>query len=317
MENLPELFGEIKDLAEDFVGDFSTEKAMTTFCKVVETAVGIERLRRLFRQRTSASEVIPPPLENDAQANWVADELEEARLQAYNLTSILKKVAENIRDNPHYEIHSEETEKETEADWFAQWRQDAATISNEQMQDWWARLLLGQVCQSGAFSLRTLDLLRRMSPEDARLVDLATSVNLNGGVIIMSNSDTDWMSRNHGSKNESFLSQKDMYELMDLGVLAHRVQDLHSGMPNCLGGTTHKLVLEQRPNYSLFGSSSPPNVLQTHPFTRVGSDLCKVSNAGTNEEYLDWLSSIYHQSRGWKGTPCLNGTNVLVDGVMF
>ena len=85
MDNLPELFGEAKDFAEDLVGDLSTEKAMTTLYKAVETAVGKERLRRLFRQRKSASEVIPPPLENDAQADWVAGALEEARLQAYNL----------------------------------------------------------------------------------------------------------------------------------------------------------------------------------------------------------------------------------------
>ena len=311
MENLPELLETVKD----FVGDFSTDEALETFNKVIDTAIGIRRVRGWVVQRKAVPEDIPPFLENDAQANWLADELEEARLQAYNLTSILKKVAENVRDNPHYEIPAEETEKETDADWFAQWRQDAATISNEQMQDWWARLLLGQVCHSGAFSLRTLDLLRRMSPEDARLIDLATSVNLNGGVIILSKSDTDWMSRNHGSKRESFLSQEDMYELMDLGVLAHRVQDMHLGFPYRLGGTTHKLVLERRPNYSL--TPPPPNTLQTHPFTRVGSDLCKVSNAGTNEEYLAWLSSIYHQSRGLKGTPCPNGTNVLVDGVMF
>lgn len=317
METLPELFREIQNFAEDAVGNFSTEKAMTTFCKVVETALGMDRLRRLFSQWKSASEVIPPPLENDARANWVAGELEEARLQAHNLTSILKKVAENIRDNPHYEIPAEEAEQETDADWFAQWRRDAATISNEQMQDWWARLLLGQVCQTGAFSLRTLDLLRHMTPEDARLVDLAASVRLNGGMVILSEADTDWMSRTHGSKKESFLSQEDMYELMDLGVLSHRVQEMNLAMPNRLGGTTHKLVLARRPNVSLVSSPSPPNILQIHPFTRIGSDLCKVSNAITNEEYLDWLSSIYHQSRGWQGTACSNASKVIVNGVKF
>jgi len=52
-------------------------------------------------------------------------------------------------------------------DWFLRFFECASNISNEDMQILWARILSGETYNRGSFSLRTMELLRNMSYEEA------------------------------------------------------------------------------------------------------------------------------------------------------
>ena len=52
-------------------------------------------------------------------------------------------------------------------DWFLRFFECASNISNEDMQVLWARILSGETYNRGSFSLRTIELLRNMSYEEA------------------------------------------------------------------------------------------------------------------------------------------------------
>ena len=52
-------------------------------------------------------------------------------------------------------------------DWFLRFFECASNISNEDMQILWARILSGETYNRGSFSLRTLELLRNMSYDEA------------------------------------------------------------------------------------------------------------------------------------------------------
>lgn len=60
-------------------------------------------------------------------------------------------------------------------DWLLRWRDNAGSISSEEMQALWGRVLAGEVKRPHSFSLRTLDFLRNIEPEDAKLIERAAS----------------------------------------------------------------------------------------------------------------------------------------------
>ena len=56
-------------------------------------------------------------------------------------------------------------------DWFFRWRTNAEEVSDAEMRRLWARILRGEVKQPGSYSLHTLDFMRRLSREDAELIE--------------------------------------------------------------------------------------------------------------------------------------------------
>lgn len=64
---------------------------------------------------------------------------------------------ENVEINDH----------QPDPDWNAQYSQHAQDVSSEELQDWWSRILAGEIQNPGQTSLRALDTLKNMSPYDA------------------------------------------------------------------------------------------------------------------------------------------------------
>jgi Protein of unknown function (DUF2806) len=90
--------------------------------------------------------------------------LEEKRQQ--NIETITVQATKELAPPESQETVSEQPVDE---DWVAQFLNHCQDVSNEQMQTVWARILAGEVTQPGSFSLRTLNLVRNMSKEDANL----------------------------------------------------------------------------------------------------------------------------------------------------
>ena len=54
-------------------------------------------------------------------------------------------------------------------DWFTRYFNIVQDISNEDIQDLWAKLLAGEIKQPGSFSYRTLETLKNMTTDEAEL----------------------------------------------------------------------------------------------------------------------------------------------------
>ena len=54
-------------------------------------------------------------------------------------------------------------------DWIARFLGDCQDVSNERMQRVWAKILAGEVARPGAFSMRTLDVVKMLGEKDANL----------------------------------------------------------------------------------------------------------------------------------------------------
>lgn len=56
-------------------------------------------------------------------------------------------------------------------DWLFRWRDYAAGVSSNELQSLWGKVLAGEVKSPGRYSLRTLEFLRNLSPDEAKAIE--------------------------------------------------------------------------------------------------------------------------------------------------
>ena len=105
------------------------------------------------------------------------------------------------------------SEEPVNPDWFARWRVNAEEVQDDQMRRLWARILAGEAEKPGRFSLHTLDFMRRLSKEDAALIERLAPFVCQRGLF-------------HGHPkldellNSGGLRLDELFELQDLGVMS-------------------------------------------------------------------------------------------------
>lgn len=78
------------------------------------------------------------------------------------------KIAEKA-DKEYFKIpHSEKTDSYN-FDWFVRFYEAVGNISNEQMQSIWAKILAGEINKPNTYSLRTIEVLKNLSRQEAEL----------------------------------------------------------------------------------------------------------------------------------------------------
>ncbi|MDE7210723.1 MAG: DUF2806 domain-containing protein [Lachnospiraceae bacterium] len=113
-----------------------------------------------------------------------ADELLKSGKMTYteyykmnNFLDIAKKA-----DGLWKERQTEEVKTESERydfDWFMRFYDAVGTVSDEEMQELWAKILAGEILQQGSYSLRTLETLRNLSKQEAVLFRKICSYSIN------------------------------------------------------------------------------------------------------------------------------------------
>jgi hypothetical protein len=95
--------------------------------------------------------------------------------QEENLNSILLHTAKEIKNEESLSIPDD--------DWISRYFGYAQDISSEEMQFIWSRILSGEMKKPGSFSLKTLDVVRNLSKNDAELIQKAMTITLITGNI--------------------------------------------------------------------------------------------------------------------------------------
>lgn len=84
--------------------------------------------------------------------------------KANNFLTIAKKADKYYKDNPRIN-----TKEPYDFDWFVRFFEAAGNISDETMQDLWAKILAGEIAQPTSFSLKTIDVMRSLNKRNAEL----------------------------------------------------------------------------------------------------------------------------------------------------
>lgn len=85
--------------------------------------------------------------------------------EALNLHANIAITAGILKNTPADQVSDEPVNP----DWFARWRREASLIGEPEMRVLWGRILAEEVKNPHAISLKTLDILKNITGEDARL----------------------------------------------------------------------------------------------------------------------------------------------------
>lgn len=96
--------------------------------------------------------------------------------KANNFLTVAKKADEYYSQSPHQPV-----EEPYDFDWFVRFYEAVGNVSNEQMQDIWAKILSGEVDHPGSFSLRAIEILKNLGQKDAELFEKICSYAINTG----------------------------------------------------------------------------------------------------------------------------------------
>lgn len=108
-------------------------------------------------------------------------------------------------------------------DWFTRWRREASAVSNEDLQNMWGRILAEEIQKAGTISLRTLDILKNITADEAKLfVQLSTFVV--NGVLICSE-----------HRFPPLCKLDDILDLIDAGLLTNAEIVRHHGIQDVTG----------------------------------------------------------------------------------
>lgn len=162
------------------VGKVANSPAVTRLVDAIISGVGEIffplRLRRNTAAQIEAMIQINDALPSEARVQFDLNEravariaLEQKKVQL-NRERIAEFAIENMSQNPPLISGSEPPEEKIEADWIDYFWEKAGSVSDEDLQGLWARVLTRKASGQG-ISLRTLDLLRTLSIEEAKIIE--------------------------------------------------------------------------------------------------------------------------------------------------
>ena len=260
-----------------------------TAISVVSSVVGGLFTTIFLRRNTSVAEF--EKIKN-GQFKEVADSLLKAGkmtyveyYQASNFLEVAKKA-----DKYYSEIHHDNNNANYDFDWFVRFYEAVGNISDEVMQDLWAKLLAGEVAEPSSFSLKTIDVLRNLSKQGAELFSLICSHSVM-------------------TRGQNFLPHYDTY-LEKHNIYYTDIMKLNEqGLIFNDGTIGFSMSIGQNPNVLFWNndlvmtieSSDDKNIeihIKTYPFTKAGQELAVlVSKSVSEENFIELAKEIANKNQ--------------------
>ena len=99
-----------------------------------------------------------------------------------NVSKALLSAEAGLEDDPQTP-----PDRKVDDDWLFRWRDAASTVSSEELQTLWGRVIAGEIKSPGSFSLRTLEFLKNLSHEEALQIAKVSPFVINSRVIFRGN----------------------------------------------------------------------------------------------------------------------------------
>ncbi len=222
--------------------------------------------------------------------------IEDRCIKRARLLSLRKqKNIETIIEKTYQFCASKVIDKRTDLDWFNRFTALAEDVSNNTMQDLWAKILAGELSRTGAYSLKALKVFREMSIVDAKLLAKACSLSVKDktkkNIRIISASYQQPGLLNFFSKNRQQyinlsqfgLNYADLLSLADNHLIF--LQESESGI--MANNDTVNLSYNGLP---LKLTSKKANVtLQFYKFTAIGAELAHLIADKENDDFFTHL----------------------------
>lgn len=197
--------------------------------------------------------------------------------KANNFLEVAKKADE------YYSKNSSENESESyNFDWFVRFFEAVGNISDEKMQELWAKILAGEISKPKSYSLKTIDVLRNIDKQDAELFVKICSCSfpMEEKRVFLPN-DVVYL-RNHN------IQYADIMRLSEYGLIFNN------------GRISYNKNIDRNPSLlflnrelvmiiSSYSGRKEEISIDQFPFTVVGSELFFIINeSGTNDDFIEY-----------------------------
>lgn len=171
--------------------------------------------------------------------------------------------------------------KQYSFDWFIRYYEASGNISDKEMQLLWAKILAGEIEEPSSYSLRTLDILRNISKEEAEcFIKICNASIKTESEKYVIPADHDYLSKN--GINYSDILMLEEIGLINSGSGIHINDDLESN-------TEYKLYVYGSLIVKAKASEKRKFSLRVYPFTNVGNELATLIDRESNEENFLYL----------------------------
>jgi len=195
-----------------------------------------------------------------------------------------QKNIENIVLNTVQELKHEETvtTEPVNKDWITRFFNITQDVSDEDMQLIWGKLLAGEVKKPKSYSLRTLELLKNISSDEA-----ATFMKVAKLAITTPNSsfildDNNYLNTNHA------IAFTDLLQLVELGLIQQHLSISILPKPNKLTTLFTQGNFYININLTL---NSPTINISINKFTTIGNQLLSLIHIVGDKEYVQKFST--------------------------
>ena len=172
----------------------------------------------------------------------------------------------------------EPSEDSLSDDWLLRWRDCAASVSSEELQSLWGKVLAGEIKSPGRYSLRTLEFLRNLEQHEAKAIEKISPFVVNGFIF---------------RGNDSVLEDEgirfgDLLSMQEIGVLAG-VDTLGLQIKwQSMNPTTFEQVLTSHGKLLHVTADDPSKTLSLKvcSVTAMGKQILKLGTFQPNEKML-------------------------------
>jgi hypothetical protein len=280
-------------------------KPVTKLVETVARGIGVlYEPVRIVREAKAQAEAVEIKAEADAKA-LVIHTKSEIKVRELAVRAGERIAFRELRRQENIEritakalplLPNEVAEQAVDPDWTAHFFDNCQDISDEQMQQLWARLLAGEVAVPGTFSLGTLALVRIMNKGDADLFTRLCSL-----VWEFSREPTCVIPDRHGLHALSGVHLKfgNLLHLDDLGLIrftpnfAYRIELGHAPTTVAYYGKFHHLSMPGD-NQSAQRAVTLGEVV----LTEAGMQLAGIAGAQPSEEHRQAAVAMFRQ-QGW------------------
>lgn len=223
----------------------------------------------------------------------VANDLLESgkmTLTEYYKTKNFLKIAK-MADSMVQEKRNNSIDKQYSFDWFIRYYEASGNISDKEMQLLWAKILAGEIEEPSSYSLRTLDILRNISKEEAECFVKICNASIKSG------SEKYLIPSNQGYLSKNGIDYSDILMLEEIGLInsgsgIYINDDLESDTESKLymyGSLIVKAIASENRKFSL----------RVYPLTNVGNELATLIDRESNEEnFLDLCKKLQDSNPG-------------------
>lgn len=196
-----------------------------------------------------------------------------------NIEKIAKKALEQLPENI--------SRDPVDSDWASIFIEKSKHVSNEEMQNLWAKILAGELNQPGTYTIKTLNILSSISQNDARLFQKLCNLIFLDGTIILSYANPvllneySYRKKIENSLENYGISSDDISYLRELGLVSQELSIISLDMPH--------FFERNAKTFSIKHSKYQKAEFLTLKLTKIGNELFSITPNLFNIQYFTQL----------------------------